>query len=30
MICGVFESHRVGKEVTFPLAQRENALALLE
>jgi predicted dehydrogenase len=29
MICGVFESHRVGKPVEFPLAQRDNALALL-
>jgi len=29
MISGIFESHRVGKPVTFPLEQRENALALL-
>lgn len=29
MICAVFESHRVGKPVTFPLATRENALGLL-
>ncbi len=29
MICAVFESHRVGKPVTFPLQQRENALGLL-
>jgi hypothetical protein len=30
MISGVFESHRVGKPVKFPLEQRENALTLLE
>ncbi len=30
MISAVFESHRVGKAVTFPLEQRENALGLLE
>lgn len=29
MINAVFESHRVGKPVTFPLQQRENALTLL-
>jgi predicted dehydrogenase len=29
MICGVFESHRVGGTVPFPLTQRENALGLL-
>lgn len=30
MISAVFESHRTGAPVAFPLAQRENALALLE
>jgi predicted dehydrogenase len=30
MICGVFESHRAGKAVALPLAQRDNALALLD
>ena len=29
MICAVFESHRLGKPVTFPLQQRENGLGLL-
>lgn len=29
MICAVFDSHRVGKAVTFPLQQRENALGML-
>jgi predicted dehydrogenase len=30
MICAIFESHRVGKPVKFPLEQRENALTLLK
>lgn len=30
MISAVFESHRVGKPVKFPLEQRENALTLLQ
>jgi predicted dehydrogenase len=29
MICAVFESHRVGGPVNFPLKTRENALSLL-
>jgi hypothetical protein len=29
MICAVFESHRVGGAVTFPLKTRVNALSLL-
>ncbi|MEX2174914.1 MAG: Gfo/Idh/MocA family oxidoreductase [Pirellulaceae bacterium] len=29
MICAVFESHRVGGPVTFPLKTRENPLSLL-
>jgi hypothetical protein len=29
MICAVFESHRLGQPVTFPLKTRENALARL-
>ena len=29
MIAAVFESHRVGGPVTFPLKTRENPLALL-
>ena len=30
MISAVFESHRLGQPVTFPLTQRENALTLLK
>lgn len=29
MICAVFESHRLGRAVTFPLATRQNPLTLL-
>jgi predicted dehydrogenase len=29
MICAVFDSHRQGRPVTFPLKTRENALSLL-
>ncbi len=29
MISAVFESHRQGKPVKFPLEQRENAFSLL-
>jgi hypothetical protein len=29
MICGVFESHRIGGTVNLPLKNRENALSML-
>ena len=30
MVAGVFESHRTGGVVTFPLKNRENPLTMLE